>query len=302
MTTTQKTKITVKTIVDAPLERVWDYFTQPKHIIHWNNASPDWHTPRAENDLQPGGSFTSRMEAKDGSMGFDFGGVYQQVEKHSFYSYIMEDGRYAKVSFRKVPDGVEVTETFDAEMENPVEMQKNGWQSILDNFKTYTESEAKLVRLHFEILIQNTPKEVYRMMLEKPTYEEWTDVFSPGSTYIGSWEQGSKILFVSLGEEGNQNGLVSKVIKNIPNKHIDVEHLGELKEGVEIMEGKEVEMWKGAHEKYTFEEKGENTLLLIDLDSSMEFDEYFTGIWPKALAKLKEICEIKHEKKSQIAG
>ena len=80
-------------------------------------------------------------------------------------------------------------------------------------------------------------------------------------------------------------------MKNEPNKHIDIEHLGELKEGVEIMEGKEVEMWKGAHEKYTFEGQGDNTLLLIDLDSSMEFDDYFTGIWPKALDKLKEICE-----------
>ncbi len=291
MTTTQKTKITVCTVIDASLEKVWDYFTQPKHIVNWNFASPDWHTTKAENDLMPGGSFTSRMEAKDGSMGFDFGGVYQEVEKHSFYSYIMEDGRYAKVSFRKVPDGVEVTETFDAEMENSVEMQKNGWQAILDNFKTYTGSDAKLVRLHFEILIKKSPAEVYKAMLEKPTYEEWTDVFSPGSTYIGTWEEGSKILFVAQGEEGNQNGLVSKIVKNDPDRHVDIEHQGELKEGVEILEGKEVEMWKGAHEKYTFEEKGADTLLFIDLDSTMEFDEYFTGMWPKALDKLKEICE-----------
>ncbi|MEB2774957.1 SRPBCC domain-containing protein [Algoriphagus sp. D3-2-R+10] len=291
MTTTQKTKITVQTIVDAPLETVWNYFTQPSHIIHWNNASPDWHTPRAENDLQPGGSFTSRMEAKDGSMGFDFEGVYQEVEKHSFYTYLMEDGRHVKVSFREVPDGVEITEIFDAEMDNSTEMQKDGWQAILENFKTYTESSAKLVRLHFEISIKKSPSEVYRIMLEKPTYEEWTDVFSPGSTYIGTWEEGSQIQFVSQGEEGNQNGMVSKVVKNVLNKHLDIEHLGVLKEGVEVLEGKEVEMWKGAHEKYTFKENGTGTLLLIDLDSTMEFDEYFTGMWPKALDKLKEICE-----------
>lgn len=291
MTTTEKNKITIQTTVSSNLETVWDYFTQPKHIMHWNNASPDWHSPRSENDLQPGGSFTTRMEAKDGSMGFDFGGVYQEVEKHSFYSYIMEDGRHVKVEFREVPDGVEVIETFDAEMENSVEMQKNGWQSILDNFKAYTESDAKKVQLHFEILIKNTPKEVYRIMLEKPTYEEWTDVFSPGSTFIGNWEEGSKILFVAQCEEGNQNGMVSKVFKNEENKHVDIEHLGVLKEGVEILDGKEVEMWKGAHEKYTFQQKGSDTLLLIDLDSTMEFDEYFTEAWPKALDKLKEICE-----------
>lgn len=291
MTTTQKTKITVQTTVNAPLQTVWDYFTQPKHIMHWNNASPDWHTPRAENDLQPGGSFTSRMEAKDGSMGFDFGGVYQEVERLSFYSYIMGDGRFVSVSFKEVPDGVEITETFDAEMTNPVELQRNGWQAILDNFKTYAESGTKLVRLHYKILIKNTPSEVYRIMLEKPTYEEWTDVFSPGSTYIGSWEEGSKIFFVAQGEEGNQNGMVSKIVKNEHGKHIDIEHLGELKEGVEILEGKEVEMWKGAHERYTFEGNGGDTLLLIDLDSTMEFEEYFTNAWPQALDKLKEICE-----------
>lgn len=291
MTTTQKTKITVQATINAPLEKVWNYFTQPKHIIRWNNASADWHTTKADVDLQPGGSFSSRMEAKDGSMGFDFGGVYQEVENHSYYTYIMDDERQVKVSFHEVPDGVEVKEVFDAEMENSVEMQKEGWQAILDNFKTYTESDTNLVRLHFEILIKNSPAEVYSTMLEKPTYEEWTDVFSPGSTYIGTWEEGSRILFVSQGVEGNQNGMVSQIVKNKENKLVDIEHLGELREGVEIMDGKEVEMWKGAHEIYTFEEKGTDTLLLVDLDTTMEYDDFFTEAYPKALGKLKEICE-----------
>ncbi|WP_425637184.1 SRPBCC family protein [Algoriphagus yeomjeoni] len=291
MDTTQKTKITVHVVVDVSLEKAWDYFTKPKHIVNWNFASPEWHTTKADVDLQPGGSFTSRMEAKDGSMGFDFGGVYQEVETHSHYSYILEDGRTVKVKFEEVPVGVKITEVFDAEMENSVEMQRDGWQAILVNFKTYTESESNLITLHFEVLIKKTREEVYKVMLEKPTYEEWTDVFSPGSTFIGTWEEGTKIYFVAQGEEGNQNGMVSKIIKNDPGKHVDIEHLGELKEGVEILEGKEVEMWKGAHEKYTFEKKGGDTLVKIDLDSSMEFDEYFSGMWPKALDKLKKICE-----------
>ncbi|WPR74450.1 SRPBCC domain-containing protein [Algoriphagus sp. NG3] len=291
MTTTQKTRITVQTTVNSSSEAVWEYFTQPEHIKNWNNASTDWHTSKAENDLQPGGSFTFRMEAKDGSVGFDFGGVYQEVQKPSFYSYILEDGRLVEVHFKEVPAGVEITEIFDAETENSVEIQKEGWQAILDNFKTYAESETNLVRLHFEILIHGTPEHVFETMLKKPTYEEWTDEFSPGSTYVGSWEEGSKIKFVSQGEEGNQNGLVSKVRKVIPNKYVDVEHLGELRDGVEIFEGKEVELWKGAHEIYTFEGKGESTLLLIDMHSTMEFDDYFKEAWPKALDKLKEICE-----------
>ena len=291
MTTTQKTKITVQVTVNAPLEKVWNYFTRPKHIIQWNNASADWHTTKADVDLQPGGSFSSRMEAKDGSVGFDFGGVYQEVDKHSYYTYIMDDERQVKVSFQEVPEGVEVEEVFEAEMQNSVEMQKNGWQAILDNFKTYTESDSKMVRLHFEVLINQSPAKVYDAMLEKPTYEEWTDVFSPGSTYIGTWEEGSKIFFVGQGEEGNQNGMVSRVYKNVENKLVDIEHLGVLKECVEILGGKEVEMWAGAHEIYTFEEKGSNTLLLVELDTTMEYEDFFAEAWPKALDKLKEICE-----------
>ncbi|WP_320055331.1 SRPBCC family protein [Algoriphagus halophytocola] len=296
MTTAQKTKITVKATVHEPMEMVWEYFTNPKHIIHWNSASPDWHSPSAKNDLRPGGSFITRMEAKDGSAGFDFEGKYQEVERHSHLAYILSDGREVQVTFREVPDGVEITEVFDPDPDHPAETQKNGWQAILDSFKTYTQSEAKLVRLNFQIEIDNTPEEVYRLMLERPSYEEWTDEFSPGSTYIGNWDEGSTLHFVSQGEEGNQNGMISKVIKHLPAKHLEIEHVGILNDGVEILEGKDVEMWKGAHEKYTFKEIEAGTLLLIETDSTMEYDEYFSKTWPIALQKLKEICERKGEK------
>lgn len=132
-------KITVQSNVNAPVEKVWDYWNTPEHIKKWNAASPDWHTPKSENDLRVGGRFTSRMEAKDGSFGFDFGGTYDEVVEYQSIRYTMDDGRQTEITFSSDGNGTKVVETFDAETQNPAEMQQAGWQSILDNFKKYTE-------------------------------------------------------------------------------------------------------------------------------------------------------------------
>jgi uncharacterized protein YndB with AHSA1/START domain len=139
MTTSNNEKITVKTTVNAPVEKVWEYWTEPKHITQWNNASDDWHTPVAENDLTVGGKFLSRMEAKDGSFGFDFGGIYDEVKLNEVISYTMGDGRKVTITFKGQGNETEVIETFDAETTNPIEMQQAGWQSIIDNFKKFVE-------------------------------------------------------------------------------------------------------------------------------------------------------------------
>lgn len=136
----ETTKITVQSNVNAPIEKVWDYWNAPEHITKWNSASPDWHTPKSENDLRVGGRFTARMEAKDGSFGFDFGGVYDEVIPHEKISYTMDDGRKTDVTFVNEGGQTKVIETFDAETSNPIEMQQGGWQAILDNFKKYTEA------------------------------------------------------------------------------------------------------------------------------------------------------------------
>ena len=135
-----KTIITVENTINAPVEKVWELWTKPEHIIKWNNASEDWHTPHAENDLRPGGSFVSRMEAKDGSMGFDFGGVYDEVRNNEYIGYTMDDGRKVKISFSTGGNKTKVVESFEAENTNSVELQKGGWQAILNNFKEYTEA------------------------------------------------------------------------------------------------------------------------------------------------------------------
>lgn len=131
--------ITIETLVHAPIEKIWTYWTEPQHIQAWNAASDDWHTPSATNDLRVGGEFHARMEAKDQSMGFDFGGTYTEVIPHARIAYTLGDGRTVQVNFESTDDGVHITETFDIEHENSAEMQRTGWQAILDNFKKYTE-------------------------------------------------------------------------------------------------------------------------------------------------------------------
>ncbi|MGJ7030297.1 SRPBCC family protein [Niabella hirudinis] len=136
----EPTKVTVAATINAPIEKVWEYWTTPEHIKKWNSASDDWHTPHAENDLRVGGKFSSRMEARDGSMGFDFGGVYDEVISLEQIGYTMGDGRSVQVLFKGGDGNTTLTETFDAETTNPVEMQQAGWQAILNNFKKYTEA------------------------------------------------------------------------------------------------------------------------------------------------------------------
>ena len=132
--------ITIQKTVNASIDKVWDFWTTPEHITKWSFASPDWHTPHAENDLREGGKFSSTMAAKDGSMSFDFGGEYTLVEKNKAIEYILEDGRKVEISFTETPSGVEIIQSFDPETQNSEEMQRGGWQAILDNFKSYTEA------------------------------------------------------------------------------------------------------------------------------------------------------------------
>ena len=139
-TTNAVTKITVETTVNAPIEKVWETWTRPEHIVKWNYASDDWHSPWAKSDFREGGNFSARMEAKDGSMGFDFGGVYDVIKENEYIEYTIGDGRKVQVTFINQGTSTRVVETFEAENTHPIELQKGGWQAILDNFKKYTES------------------------------------------------------------------------------------------------------------------------------------------------------------------
>ncbi len=132
-------KISVSVFVNLPKNKVWDYYTQPSHITQWNFADPSWHCPSAENNMKIGGKYLARMEAKDGSFGFDFEAYYSEIDLYKTFTYEF-GGRYAKVSFEETKEGTILTVNFDPETENSLELQKNGWQAILNNFKAHAES------------------------------------------------------------------------------------------------------------------------------------------------------------------
>ena len=135
-----KEVITVETVINANVEKVWEFWTNPEHLTHWVFASDDWHAPYADNDLRVGGKFKTTMAAKDGSFSFDFEGTYTDAKEHILIAYTIGDGRKVKIDFISDGNTTKVVEDFEAESQNSIEMQKGGWQSILDNFKKYTEA------------------------------------------------------------------------------------------------------------------------------------------------------------------
>jgi len=135
------TKLNIQAMINAPIAKAWECYTLPEHIIHWNFADESWHCTSAENDLRTGGKYKARMEAKDGSFGFDFEGIYEAVEIENYLCYVLADERKVKVWFEPNESTTKVKIQFDAENENPLEMQQGGWQAILDNFKKYAENK-----------------------------------------------------------------------------------------------------------------------------------------------------------------
>ena len=135
-------KIEIESKINAKLDQVWEYWTKPEHITKWNKASEDWLCPNAENDLKEGGKFKYRMESEDGKVGFDFAGTYKVVKEKEKLTYELEDGRNAEVIFLEEDGSVMIKETLDTEDENPVDQQEQGWKSILESFKTYTEEQS----------------------------------------------------------------------------------------------------------------------------------------------------------------
>lgn len=293
MATIQKTKITVKTTINVPIEKVWNLWINPFHIMHWNHASDDWETTWAENNFRVGGKFLYHMEAKDENTGFDFSGKYNTIVYHKLINYTIDDGRSVIVSFVSGKNETTVTEIFESEDQNSYELQKTGWQAILNNFKKYAETSGLFEKLHFEIPIQADTKKVYHTIIDKKHFSEWTEVFNETSKYEGSWNKGSKIRFLGSNDDGTLGGMVSRIKENIPNKFISIEHQGIIENGKEITSGVKANGWSGGLENYTLKFSNKHTLLIIDTDTNPEFKTMMENTWPKALNKLKEICESK---------
>ncbi len=182
-------KITIQTIVSADKKKVWDYYTEPKHIVNWNFASDNWCCPGAENDLRIGGKYKARMEAKDKSVGFDFEAVYNEIVEGEKFTYTMEDGREVNGSFEDLDGKTKVTIIFDAEKENSEEMQKDGWQSILNQFKSYVEKQQKEIIAKASVNVDASPSQVWEAL----TNSERVKQYMFGAEVISTWKEGTPI-------------------------------------------------------------------------------------------------------------
>jgi hypothetical protein len=179
----------------------------------------------------------------------------------------------------------------ETENQNPVDLQQQGWQAILNNFRKYVEKSGRLERLYFEISINANTQKVYSTMIDEKKYNEWTSVFNATSHFKGSWEKGAKIHFLGDAPDGSLGGMVSMIRENIPFRYISIEHLGLIENGKEVLCGPEADTWSGAQENYIFTDQNGITHLLIELDVTPKYRQYFVNMWPQALKKLKEVCE-----------
>ena len=287
MKTAEKTFITVEATINAPVEKVWQRWVHPHHIVHWNQASEDWHTTYAENDLKKGGRFTSRMEEKKGKTGFDYSGTYDEIKINELLSFTLDDGRKVEVKFRSDGSKTHVTEAFEADDAHPADMQRSGWQAILDNFKKYVETTGELDHQNYQITINAKPEKVYKVLIEEKSYNEWTKVFNASSRFEGSWNKGERIRFIGTDKEGNEGGMISRIKENIPNRYISIEHVGEFQNGKDNLEAH----WSGSLENYTLTAKNDHTVLDIDMDVVPEYISFFNETWPEALKKVKKLSE-----------
>lgn len=285
-----KKQITVQVELTSSIQNAWENWTNPKHITQWNYASDEWHCPTAINDLRSEGKFNFRMESKNGKEGFDFTGTYTNIIEHDRLEYILDDGRKVTVLFEELNNITRVTEIFEIEDINSAELQKSGWQSILNNYKKHVE-QNNMKTIKFNQLINASTEKVYNTLLNDETYRKWTSAFNPSSYFKGEWTKGSKILFIGTDENGVEGGMVSIIRENIPNCFVSIEHLGIYQNGEEITSGAAVESWAGSLENYSLQEENGKTRIEVEMDSNDDFKNYFEETWPKALHMLKQLCE-----------
>lgn len=288
---TKEKVITVRTKIKAPVENVWNLWNDPKHIVNWYNPSENWHAKTVENDLRLGGRFVFRLEEKNGSEGFDFSGIYNNIIEHEKIEFTLDDDRKVQIFFNLKDNETVLAQTFEAENINSMELQQKGWQTILDSFKNYVESSLTMETIHFEISINASADKVHYIMLDDEYFKQWSSEFNPDSFFKGSWQKGEKILFLGTDKDGIQGGMVSLIRENIPGKIVSIQHIGIVNDGKEIVSGPEIQGWAGAMENYYFSETNGRTLLSVDMDVNHQFKDYFLEAWPRALAKLKMLCE-----------
>ncbi len=317
-------KIILTTTINATPEQCYNSYLDPQDNKRWNTAGFGWTVGFTKIDAKVGGSFAVEYKYAVGKYDFILGGVYTKLVQNRLIRYDMPQNMAEfKVNARKVEVGFEdnnvvsekaprqsatatpqegnlnenlqmgnstkVTITFDAEEMNSIERQEQGWQAILNNFKTFVErkSNPNNAALNKSVVINSSAEKVWNAIVDNENYKLWTAQFCAGSYYEGEMTYDSKIRFLSP----NKSGLSSVVRVCIPNFQISFEHLGFIKDGVEDLDNPEFSGWKGARETYTLREENGKTTLEIYQEMTINEPEFFDKSWDKALAIIKQIAE-----------
>lgn len=281
--------ITITTTIQAPIHTVFESYLSPADNLRWNTAGEGWTVSHTTINPVIGGTYSIGFKSPDGANDFDFGGVYTNIIPDQLITSILDDGRHVKVLFEEKDNEAIVTIEFDAEQENSLELQEQGWGKILTHFKQFIERKSKPT--HRSILktidIHASVEKVWDVLLQDQSYRQWTKVFDEDSYYEGEMKYQGKIKFLS----SHNGGLASNVHVYIPYYQISFEHLGVIIDGVEDFDNPQFADWKGARETYTLTPQGSSTHLEIYVELTQEEYEYMSNLWDQALIKIKDLAE-----------
>lgn len=274
-------KITIGVQIEKQVDIVWSYWTKAAHIKHWYFASEDWWVPWVEQQFEVGHKFIYRMASKDGKMGFDFTGRYTDIKANESITYVLEDDREVITTFEVIDDTVYLKQVFETEDDSSAEMQKQGWQAILNQFKGYTESDW--IRFTLQKHMETTPEVVYHYLTDNDKYMSWAHVFSDDSKFYGDWVEGGEITFV----DHRESGTVALVENIIPNELIHMKHIKLLKGDSLDETSDEALIWIGTLERYELHKSEDGVLVDVMIECHESYVGFIRDSWIEALNEIE---------------
>ncbi len=278
--------IEIEVLIKNSLDKVWEYWTGQPFISQWYSASDDWWTPWVNQNFQVDQGFVYRMEARDGSMGFDFSGVFTEIVDHEKIVYVLEDGRKVLTTFEERDGRILLKQAFDAEDQNSAQMQKDGWQAILNHFKSFCEGDQ--IEMSFRTVLGTNPNRVWEYLTLPRLYEEWAIAFSEQPKFVGQWVEGGTIDFIDF-QEGGTRVQLDKVK---PFEKLYMTHIAMIDGQAGIVEDHpEAPTWVGTKENYDLELVGKETILTIHIMCHPKYVDYLRNSWEKAVKLMTHVIK-----------
>jgi len=278
--------ITVSIEINERLDLVWEKFTRADHIVNWYFASPSWHAPSANVDFVDGGMFSIRMEAWDKSFGFDYKGKFQRITPMKSIQYILEDQREVLTSFTEYESAVKITQTFESEDANNLELQKQGWQATLESFKRYVETDFLIFESHIDI--HASQEVIWDSITQLEKYQIWTKAFSENAIFHGQWRQGETLDFITP----NRGGTRVLVDALIPNNSIHLVHTAVITpDNQSDSTSPSAKPWVNTIENYELINKDNIVTFVAHIECHRSFYDFMKSSWDKALVDLKSYNE-----------